>query len=105
MPKHSDALVPFDRAERAIRLLRGHKVLLDEDLAQLYGVPVRTLNQAVARNVVRFPSDFMFRLTVSEAESLRSQIVILKAGRGQHRKYRPRAFTEQGVAMLSSVLR
>ena len=88
--------------ERAILLIRGHKVLLDSDLATLYGVPTKVLNQAVRRNVGRFPDDFMFQLTAEEATALRSQIVTLK--RGQHRKYRPYAFTEQGVAMLSSVL-
>jgi hypothetical protein len=88
-----------------IFLVRGEKVLLDADLAALYGVEARALNQAVARNRNRFPEDFMFQLTAEEADSLRSQIVILKTGRGQHRKYRPYAFTEQGIAMLSSVLR
>jgi phage regulator Rha-like protein len=81
--------------------------LLDSDLADLYGVEVRTLNQAVRRNINRFPEDFMLQLTPSEYESLRSQIVILDnpGGRGRHRKYLPYAFTEQGVAMLSSVLK
>ena len=85
--------------------VRGQNVLLDEDLAILYGVEVRALNQAVARNAERFPNDFMFVLTEGEAQSLRSQSVILKKRRGEHRKYLPKAFTEQGVAMLSSVLR
>jgi hypothetical protein len=80
-------------------------VLLDSDLAALYGVEARAINQAVARNLDRFPDDFMFQLTPDEVQSLRSQTVILKTGRGQHRKYRPYAFTEQGIAMLSSVLR
>jgi hypothetical protein len=109
----SKARVPKARAlreiagsvERAILRLRGLNVLLDVDLAALYGVAVRSLNQAVARNPERFPADFMFRLTAEEAESLRSQTVILKAARGRHRKYLPNAFTEQGIAMLSSVLR
>ncbi len=79
--------------------------MLDSDLAGLYRVDVRVLNQAVARNVDRFPSDFMFQLTDEEAESLRSQFVILKRGRGRHRKYHAKGFTEEGVAMLSSVLR
>ncbi len=78
--------------------------MLDADLAKLYGVPLRTLNQAVKRNASRFPADFMFQVTVAEATALRSQFVTLKTGRGQHRKYRPYAFTEQSVAMLSSVL-
>ena len=92
--------------ESRIVEVRGHRVLLDADLAKLYGVEVRTLNQAVRRNVARFPSDFMFQLTWEEAERSRSQIVILNAGaaRGRNIKFRPYAFTEQGVAMLSSVL-
>jgi hypothetical protein len=74
-------------------------------LAALYGVETKALNQAVRRNPDRFPGDFMFRLTPEEAASLRSQSVTFKAGQGQHRKYPPCAFTEQGVAMLSTVLR
>jgi hypothetical protein len=85
--------------------LRGHSVMLDADLAALYQVDIKSLNQAVKRNRARFPSDFMFQLDSTEAESLRSQSVTLEGGRGRHRKYRPYAFTEQGVAMLSSVLR
>jgi hypothetical protein len=91
--------------EQAVVRIRGQNVLLDADLATLYGVDVRVLNQAVTRNADRFPSDFMFQLTDKEMDSLRSQIVILKSARGRHRKYLPNAFTEQGVAMLSSVLR
>ena len=98
-------LIPVERIERAILVLRGHKVMVDADLALLYEVEVKALNQAVKRNLERFPSDFMFQLTHEEAELLRSQSVTLKPGRGQHRKYLPYAFTEQGVAMLSSVLR
>jgi hypothetical protein len=79
--------------------------MLDSDLAGLYGVEVRALNQAVKRNLARFPNDFMFQLTVDEARFLRSQIVTLKTGKGQHRKFLPYVFTEQGVAMLSSVLK
>lgn len=86
-------------------VLRGHRVLLDDVLAQLCGVETRALVQAVKRNLARFPGDFMFQLAASEWAALRSQAVTLKAGRGQHRKYLPYAFTEQGVAMLSSVLR
>jgi phage regulator Rha-like protein len=78
--------------------------MLDADLAEIYGVTTKVLNQAVKRNVARFPVDFMFQLTLEEAERLRYQFGTLKAGRGQHRKYRPYVFTEQGVAMLSSVL-
>ena len=89
----------------SIQLLRGQKVLLDSALAELYGVAPKVLLQAVRRNSKRFPADFMFELTESEWRSLRSQFVTLETGRGQHRKYKPKAFTEQGVAMLSSVLR
>ena len=103
MPEPS--LVPMERIERAILLLRGHKVMFDSDLASLYGVETKVLNQAVSRNVERFPADFMFQLTEAEATRLRSQTVTLKTGRGHHRKYLPYALTEQGVAMLSSVLR
>ena len=132
--------------ESLIRVIRGHQVMLDSDLAMLYGVETKALNQAVKRNINRFPEDFMFQLTKEEAshsrsqfvtlnnegasrsqiatldenenllmsqivtsnqgsESLRSQIVTLKSGRGQHKKYLPYAFTRNGIAMLSSVLR
>src|SRR4029077_8848036 len=93
------------RVNRAIVILRGSSVMLDTDLADLYQVDVKTLNQAVKRNRARFPPDFMFQLTAREAESLRSHILTLKPRRGRHRKYLPYAFTEHGVAMLSSVLR
>lgn len=99
------ALVLVERIARTVHTLRGHNVMVDFDLAALYGVDVKALNQAVKRNRDRFPADFMFRLSALEAASLRSQSVTLKSGRGRHRKYRPYAFTEQGVAMLSSVLR
>ena len=79
--------------------------MLDFDLAELYEVDTRVLKQAVRRNIKRFPSDFMFELTKAEYLSLRSQLVILKKGRGKHSKYLPFVFTEQGVAMLSSVLK
>jgi hypothetical protein len=78
--------------------------MLDRDLAALYGVATKRLNEQVRRNLARFPDDFMFQLDAEEAEVLRSQSATIKLGRGQHRKYRPYAFTEQGVAMLSSVL-
>jgi hypothetical protein len=97
-------VVPTHRIERAILLFRGHKVILDSSLAELYGVEVRELNQAVRRNLDRFPKDFMVRLRPEESRLLRSQFVILEKGRGRHPKYPPLAFTEQGVAMLSSVL-
>ncbi len=99
-----DALTADDIAA-AIVLVRGSRVLLDQDLARLYRVEVRALNQAVKRNIERFPPDFAFQLQDDEARLLRSQSVILESGRGRHRKFQPWAFTEQGVAMLSSVLR
>ena len=85
-----------------IFFIRDKKVMLDRDLAMLYGVETKVLNQAVRRNIRRFPEDFMFQLTHEETQSLRSQIVTLK--RGQHLKYLPYAFTEHGILMLSSVL-
>lgn len=109
-----------------IYIIRGQKVMLDRDLAELYGVPTGVLNQAVKRNIKRFPEDFMFKLTKEETKNwmsqivtsnlrsqfvilkksdlLRSQIATLKTGSGKHAKYAPVAFTEQGIAMLSSVL-
>ena len=87
-----------------IYLIRGMKVMIDKDLAELYSVPNKVLNQAVKRNIKRFPEDFMFELNYDEYKALRSQIVTLKKGRGEHSKYLPFVFTEQGVAMLSSVL-
>ncbi len=97
--------VPIQLIERRIYLIRGQKVMMDSDLAELYGVETKVLNQAVKRHLDRFPLDFMFQLNQKQADSLRSQFVTLKpAGRGRHRKYLSYAFTEQGVAMLSSVL-
>src|SRR4030042_537746 len=95
-------LMPVEIIERKIYLIRGHKVLLDSDLAELYGVEVKQLKRQVRRNIKRFPEDFMFQLQKEEYESLRSHFGTLK--RGEHAKYFPYAFTEQGVAMLSSVL-
>jgi len=86
-----------------IHEIRGYKVMLDSDLAQLYDVPTHQLNQAVKRNPKRFPKDFMFQLTEDEWESLRSQFVISKNTRGG-RRYAPNVFTEHGVSMLSTVL-
>lgn len=86
-----------------IHEIRGQRVMLDRDLAEMYGVETRALNQAVKRNIDRFPEDFMFQLT--KEECLRSQIVILNTEQGKHLKYMPYVFTEMGVAMLSSVLR
>jgi phage regulator Rha-like protein len=94
--------IPVERIEKAILLIRGEKVILDRTLAELYGVETKQLKRAVRRNIRRFPSDFMFELTKEEYDSLRCQFGTLK--RGQHSKYMPLAFTEQGVAMLSSVL-
>jgi phage regulator Rha-like protein len=99
------SLIPMERIERAILFVRSEKVMLDSDLAELYGVETKALNQAVKRNAARFPADFMFRLTPAEAEELRllrSQFVTLK--RGEHRKYLPYAFTEHGALMLANVL-
>ena len=95
-------IIPVESIVSKIVFLRNEKVLLDRDLAVLYGVETKVLKQAVRRNLKRFPDDFMFELTKEEKQSLRSQNVTLK--RGQHSKYLPFAFTEQGVAMLSSVL-
>ena len=99
-----DSLVPIELVEKRIYLIRGHRVMLDSDLAELYGVATKVLLQAVKRNLNRFPEDFMFLLKYQDVAALRSQIVTLKKGRGEHRKYLPYVFTEQGVAMLSSVL-
>lgn len=104
-------LVPPERIERRIYLIRGHKVMLDSDLAALYGVATFNLNKAVKRNRTRFPHDFMFRLSKKEWDNLRFQIGISNlrpktaTSSWGGRRYRPYAFTEQGVAMLSSVLR
>jgi hypothetical protein len=96
--------IPTDRIENRIFMLRDHKVMLDADLATLYAVETRVLVQAVKRNLERFPQDFMFQLDAEEVEGLRSQSVISNTpGRGG-RRYAPYAFTEQGVAMLSTVL-
>jgi len=92
-----------ERISQSILILRGQRVLLDANLASLYGVPTGALVQAVKRNLERFPEDFMFQLTAGEWAALRSQFVISNEGRGG-RRYAPYAFTEQGVAMLSSVL-
>ena len=108
MGKRTESLLPIERITSKIYLLRNEKVLIDRDLAELYGVEVKKFNQAVKRNIERFPEDFMFRLTAEEYKILRSQIVTSslhgqKSGWGG-RRYLPLAFTEQGVAMLSSVL-
>src|SRR3989338_9636572 len=100
--------------ERRIHIVRGHKVILDSDLANLYNVETRVLIQAVKRNKERFPEDFMIQMTWEETSALRSQSVILNSAtlrsqsvaskRGRHTKYQPYVFTEQGIAMISSVL-
>jgi len=95
-------LIPIETIVSKIILLRSEKVMLDHDLAELYGVETKQLKRAVRRNITRFPKDFMFELTKEEYQALRSQFGTLK--RGEHTKYLPYAFTEQGVAMLSSVL-
>jgi hypothetical protein len=102
-PPHVGKPVSVQLIERRIYLIRGQKVMLDSGLAEVYGVSTKVFNQAVKRNRERFPPDFMFQATVAEANSLRSQIVTSNQGRGG-RRYLPYAFTEQGVAMLSSVL-
>jgi phage regulator Rha-like protein len=96
------AVIPIERIAEKIYLIRDEKVMLDSDLAELYGVATKVLNQAVSRNKERFPEDFMFRLSDEEFQILKSQSVTSSWG---GRRYPPHAFTEQGVAMLSSVLR
>ncbi len=102
MPKKTIAVeMPYEAVREMIFYIRGQKVMIDKDLATLYGVPTKVFNQAVKRNINRFPGDFMFRLTRDEFDNLRSQFVTSRWG-GQ--RYMPYVFTEQGVAMLSSVL-
>jgi hypothetical protein len=98
------SLIPAEGIEKSIFLIRGQKVMLDHELANLYGVPTKALKQAVRRNLDRFPSDFMFELTKREFADLRSQIVTSSSPQWGGPRYRPMAFTEQGIAMLSSVL-
>ena len=98
-----DQLVGVDNIEPLIKIIKGQQVMLDRDLATLYVVETKRLNEQVKRNIKRFPKDFMFQL--AKDECLRSQIATLNEGRGQHLKYIPYVFTENGVAMLSSVLR
>lgn len=98
-------LIVMANIETKIQLIRGQKVMLDFDLAELYGVETRRLNEQVRRNIERFPEDFMFQLTAEEYESLRSQIATLKTGRGRHRKYLPYVFTEHCALMLGNVLK
>jgi hypothetical protein len=98
------SIVPIEVIEKKILLIGGQKVMLDSDLAALYGVTTKRLNEQVRRNLKRFPRDFMYQLSAEEFESLRSHFATIKIGRGKHRKYLPHVFTEQGIAMLSSVL-
>ena len=102
--KNKEESTTLEIIKQKVFIIRGHKVMLSTDLAALYQVPTKVLIQAVKRNEMRFPEDFMFQLTWQEVEALRSQNVTLKK-RGSHVKYLPYAFTEQGVAMLSSVLK
>jgi len=106
MPKSEQGLIPLEVIEGKIFILRGHRVMLDRDLAELFGVPLKRLNEQVKRNHDRFPDDFMFQLTLGEGKAVllsRSQIATLK--RGENIKYRPYAFTEHGAVMLANVLR
>lgn len=103
MAERVTAIIPLDRVERAILLVRGQKVMLDVDLAKLYRTTTKRLNQQVARNRNRFPADFMFQLTPDEWESLRSQIATSKPGRGG-RRVAPYAFTEHGAIMAANLL-
>ena len=114
----SKEIIPVSRVAQAIRVLRGERVLLDFDLAALYGVETRALNQAVKRNPDRFPSDFMFQLSIEEAETIPqaakssvaghvvsdSSQIVMSSGKYRGKRYLPYAFTEEGIAMLSSVL-
>ena len=99
------SLLSEETISNKIYYIRNQKVMLDSDLALLYGIETKVLKQAVKRNLLRFPDDFMFELSKKESDSLRSQIVTLKKGRGEHQKYLPFAFTEHGILMLSSVLK
>ena len=101
MKQNTNSLLPIESIQSKIFVIRGKKVLIDRHLAELYGVPTKVLNQAVKRNIKRFPLDFVFELTEEEIHNLRSQIVTSSWG---GLRYKPYAFTENGVAMLSSVL-
>jgi phage regulator Rha-like protein len=99
-----NALVPIEHIAQAILVIRGQKVIIDTNLAALYGVTSKRFNEQVRRNLERFPADFMFQLTENEWTALRSQFATLKAGRGQHRKYLPYAFTKHGAIMAATIL-
>jgi hypothetical protein len=98
------AVVAVEAIAGRIVILRGQRVIVDADLAALYGVPTKRLNEQVRRNAERFPADFMFALSREEWDALRSQSATLKTGRGQHRKYLPYAFTEHGAIMAATIL-
>jgi hypothetical protein len=100
----SKRCVPIEQITRTILIMRGHRIIIDRDLATLYGVETRTLNQAVKRNAERFPDDFRFQLNALEQAASRSQTVILNAGRGQNLKFLPYAFTEHGAIMAATIL-
>jgi len=100
----SDSIDIIPDVDGIIRTVRKQRVILDTDLAALYGVQTFRFNEAVKRNISRFPEDFRFQLTREEAEALTSQFAILKTGRGQHRKYLPWAFTEHGALMAANIL-
>ena len=105
MTKHKQAsFIPVEHIAQSILILRGQRVLLDSELAVLYGVTTKRFNEQVKRNLARFPADFMFQLSTGEANVLRSQFATLKTGRGQHRKYPPLAFTEHGAVMAATIL-
>lgn len=101
----SKAIIPSEIIKQSIYIIRSHKVILDKDLAMLYGVETKNLNKAVSRNLERFPEDFVFQLTKEEWDSLRFQIGTSDVGRRGGRRYLPFAFTEHGVAMASNILR
>lgn len=102
--KSTQPVLPTERIVLSILVFRGHKIILDTELAALYGVTSKRLNEQVRRNLFRFPGDFMFQLDSEETKALRSQNATLKPKRGTHRKYRPLAFTEHGAIMAASVL-
>ncbi len=98
------AVIPLERIASCIYLLRGEKVMLDYDLAELYGVPTKALNQAVTRNIQRFPDGFMFRLSSDETKAMNQSQIVTGSQKHRDPRFPPRAFTQEGVSMLSSVL-
>jgi len=100
----SAAFVPVEHITQSVLVLRSQRVLLDAELAALYGVTIKRFNEQVRRNRGRFPADFMFQLSTEEHAALRSQFATLKSGRGEHRKYLPYAFTEHGAIMAATIL-